>query len=157
LAIVASSDLITNAEEARDYYRAKLGGIRRVTCHGKQVTINFPVEVVHLYSAEGVAGPSDTICTQQIGVGKFDVRVFNLRRAKLLDFVLPAISQCTVSIVGKKGNKVLHGQKLADGCYVRVVLRRGPRKIWVCVSAFPIDERAYTQAKNSKDAIKFPP
>lgn len=153
--LVASSDLITNVEEARDYYRAKLGGIRRVTCHGKQVAINFPIDVVHLYSVSGKPGPNDTICTQQVGFGEFEVRIFDLRRAKLLDRVLPAISCFTVSIVGKKGKKVLHGGRMTDGWYMRVVLRRGPKKVWVCVSAFPVDERAYQQARNSKVA-KFP-
>jgi len=157
---VASADLITCVAEARDYYRVNLGGLRRITCCGKRIDVIFPVEVVHIYSEKGVAGPGVEICTQQIGIAQSDVRVFSLKRARLMDCILPAISKYTVSIFGQgpkgKQNKVLHGPRLPTGEYMRVVLKPSRNKTWVCVSAFPVDAATYRQAWNASRA-KFPP
>lgn len=156
---VATSNLITTLDEAREYYRASLAGVRKVTCCGRRVSIVFPVDVVHPYSEASLTSPppaGSVIVSQQVGEGLFEVRVFSLKRARLLDSILPAISLFTVSIIGQRGNKVLHGPRLVTGEYMRVVLRRGPKDAWTCVSAFPINARTYMQAWNSKRA-KFPP
>lgn len=153
------SDLICTIEDAREYYRAKLAGVRRVTCYGKRIPIVFPLDHVHLYSETpegGILPPGASIVTQQVDHGRFEVRVFSLKRARLMDCVLPAISLFTVSIVGQRGNKVLHGPRLESGEYMRVVLRSGPGDAWTCVSAFPVDLATYRQAWNSRRA-KFPP
>jgi hypothetical protein len=118
----------------------------------------FPLDVVHLYS-ESVKSdppPGSTIVSQNVGPRRFEVRVFSLKRARLMDRVLPAISLFTVSIVGQRENKVLHGPRLGSGEHMRVVLRRGPGDAWTCISGFPVEAIAYMQARNSKRA-KFPP
>lgn len=117
---VERSDLITCLDEARDYYRANLVGVRRVTCCGQQITVIFPFDATHVYT---VAVPNELpvgaqIVTQQVSPTRFEVRMFCLERAVLMDFVLPAISLFTVSIPGQgqrgRENKVLHGRRLPD-------------------------------------------
>ena len=160
---VASSDLITTLEEARDYYRATLVGVRRVTCYGKKISVFFDFDATHMYSESvknGQVPIGSVVVTQQVGVAESEVRIFNLKRAKHMDHVLPAISLFSLSIVGQgaKGRetKVLHGPRLASGEYMRVVLRPAREKTWGCKSAFPIARAAYMQAWNSRRA-KFPP
>lgn len=160
---VARSDLITTLDEARHYYRATLVGVRRVTCYGKKISVFFDFDATHMYSeglVDGQVPLGATVVTQQIGVAVSEVRVFSLKRARHMDYVLPAISLFTLSIVGQgaKGRetKVLHGPRLPSGEYMRVVLRPARDKTWGCKSAFPINHATYMQAWNSKRA-KFPP
>lgn len=152
--MVERSELIQTLAEAREYYRAKLGGVRKVTCHGHKVRLFFPVDVVHIYSSAEATG--EIVTQQRRGVGRFEVRRFDLRRARLIDEVLPAVSLFTVSTVAQDGCKLLHGRRLESGDYQRVALRKGRDDSWVCVSAYPVDARAYLQAWNSARA-KFPP
>jgi hypothetical protein len=133
-----------------------------VTCCGQRIEIVFPFDAVHVYSeaAPEPLVPGTIVVSQQVRPGRFEIRQFSLKRARLIDHVLPAISLFTVSIEGQgaKGreNKVLHGPQLPAGGHMRVVLRPGPGKAWTCVSAFPIDENAWLEAMRSKRA-KFPP
>lgn len=159
---VERSELVTSLEEAREYYRANLAGVRRVTCCEKRIDVVFPADGIHLYS-ESPADPlpeGAVVVRQRIAPGRFDDRVFSISRAKLMDYVLPAISNFTVSIVGQgaKGreNKVLHGPRLPSGDHMRVVLRPGPEKAWTCVSAFPVSPQVWQEALRAKRA-KFPP
>jgi hypothetical protein len=156
-ATVERSEDISTVEEAVAYYRAKLSGVRRVTCYEKRVDIVFPANYTHLYTEATGDGPK---VSQAVAPGRVDVRYFSVDRARLMDHVLPAISGFVFSIEGQgaKGreNRVLHGPKLASGEHMRVVLRPGPQKAWTCVSAFPVSADAYRQAYGSRRA-KFPP
>jgi hypothetical protein len=156
-ALVEKAEDISTVDEAAAYYRAKLSGVRRVTCCGTRIDIVFPANYTHLYSDATGDGPT---VSQTIAPGRVDVRYFSLKRARLMDHVLPAISGFTMSIEGQgaKGreNRVLHGPRLSSGEYMRVVLRPGPKAAWTCVSAFPVSAEAYTQAYRSRRA-KFPP
>lgn len=96
------------------------------------------------------------VVSQQVGPGQFEVRLFSLKRARLLDSILPAISLFTVSTVGQRGHKLLHGPRLPNGEYMRVVLRKGPKTAWTCVSAYSVNHRDYMKAYNSRRA-RFPP
>lgn len=158
MAVVERSELITCLEEARNYYRARLVGVRRVTCCGQRVEIVFPFDAVHVYSEKAPDPPPGdaVLVTQPVGPARFEVRVFSLKRARLMDCVLPAISLFTVSIVGQRKNKVLYGRQLPSGEYMCVALRPGPNTAWTCVSAFPVSHDAWLQALRSKRA-KFPP
>jgi hypothetical protein len=159
---VASSDLITTLEEAREYYRARLVGVRRVTCHGHKIAVFFEFDTIHCYSI-GVKPDAipigAIIVSQQVDVALSEVRIFSLKRARLMDHILPAISLVTVSTEGKGAKntrtRVLHGPRLASGEYMRVVLRKGPKDVWRCVSAFPVSRADYNAAWNSRRA-KFP-
>lgn len=157
---VERSDLITTLQEARDYYRANLVGVRKVTCHDKRVKITFPYEMVHLYSEapDRPIRPGDDVVSQPTCLGRFETRLFSVERARLMDAVLPAISNFTVSIAGngQGERRVLHGQMLATGDYMRVVLRKGPGDAWTCVSAFPVPSGKWLEAMRSARA-KFPP
>src|SRR6266511_1248505 len=132
---VESSDLISTLDEAREYYRVKLSGVRRVTCYTKRIEIVFEADMTHVYSEENGDGPA---VVRQVAPGRSETRRFSLKRARLMDHVLPAISRFTLSIEGQgaKGreNKVLHGPKLESGEYMSVVLRPGPKAAWTCVS-----------------------
>lgn len=155
------SECICNLKEAREYYRAKLVGAHHVSCHGKPVTIVFELEAVHLYSTQAPDSIPDgaEVVSQPARHGNFEVRIFSLRRARLMDQVLRAICLFTVSIPGRAGpgeRRVLHGPRLPTGEYMRVVLRKGPKKAWTCLSAFPVDATAWREARNARTA-KFPP
>ena len=158
---VERAALICTPEEAKDYYRAKLVGTHKITCRGSEVKIGFLYEAVHFYS---VSAPDPVPCGAQILTqprkgGCFEVRVFSLDRARLMDEILRAISLFTVSLPGKTQaaqRRVLHGPRLPDGRYMRVVLQQGRKDVWTCLSAFPVSERAWLEAQRAKTA-KFPP
>jgi len=90
-----------------------------------------------------------------------EVRVFNVERASMMDLVLPAVSRFTVSIPGTattrgREKRMLHGVRLPDGRYMRVVLRPGPGEAFTCVSAYPVSEAVWLDARRAKSA-RFPP
>lgn len=159
---VERSELITCLADARDYYRANLVGVRKVTCCGQKISIVFPFDSTHTYTIKAPVPIPDgaQIVTQRVAATRFEVRIFNLERAVLLDHILPAVSLFTVSIPGQgargRENRVLHGRRLPTGDYMRVVLRPGPETAWTCVSAFPVAEQAWREAYRSRRA-KFPP
>jgi hypothetical protein len=157
-----TSDAISTLDEALLYYRTKLVGAHKITCKAQQVVIVFEESGTHLFS-ESVddinAIPEDALVTRNVGGSKRECRQFCLERAKLMDCVLPAISLFTRCTVGtgapSRPNRQVHGIKMPCGRYMRVVLRPGKPGVWVCLSAFPIDEDAYRKTSWSKTA-KFP-
>jgi len=159
--VPCSADIQTRAE-AVAYYLAKLAGSHTITCRGNRIDIVFEREGTHLFS-QGVddinAILESELVTRNIGGGKRDCRRFCLDRARLMDFVLPAISNF-IRCTGSKGAqsrqpREVHGPKMACGRHMKVVLRGGPGKSWVCLSAYPIDEEAYRKTSWQKPA-KFP-
>ena len=54
--VVIRSEYIATAEEARDYYRAKLAGLHTVTSDGRPVTIVFEHDVYFQSIGRGLAG-----------------------------------------------------------------------------------------------------
>jgi hypothetical protein len=160
--VVIRSEFIATPEEARDYYRARLAGPRTVTSDGRPVTIVFEQDATHLYSSEiknpGAPGP---LVTRRIAPGKVDVREFNIARAQLMDQVLPAIEKYTVSVPAAGGGSgagktLVYGRLIVGVGYMRVVLRPGPGSALSCVSAYPVSEADWMQARRLKRA-KFPP
>lgn len=161
--IVIRSEFIETAEEARDYYRARLAGPHHITSDGRPVTIVFEHDATHLYSTE-IKDPASPLprVTRRIGPGKVDEREFNLERARLMDKVLPAIAEYTVSVPAAGGRagaekSLLYGRVIPGSArYMRVVLRPGPRDAMTCVSAYPVDEVEWLKARRLKRA-RFPP
>jgi hypothetical protein len=161
--VVDASELIETLAEARFYYASKLARTHTVTCKETRIDIVLEQDGTHLFSVEVEdinAIPADQLVTRNIGGGKREVRQFSLERARLMDKVLPAISDFTVCTSGKgapsREPRIVHGPRLPCGRYMRVVLRPGPGTAWTCLSAFAIEEAVYRQAFNSKRA-KFPP
>jgi hypothetical protein len=162
--IALSSDRIETPEEARAYYRAKLGRSHDIALRGEPVTIIFEREATHLYSTE--TSDWNTLPlgqrVERIIPGRRwpEIRQFSLDRARLMDHVLPALSLFTVAIpgTGARGNenRMLHGPQLPNGDYMRVVLRPGPGTAWTCVSAYTINVEKWRDASRAKRA-KFPP
>ena len=145
--------------EARAYYAAKLVRAHEITRHDRRVTVVFEAGATHLFSVETVTG--EVVCAEDrvdrsIGGGRVDVRRFSLERARLMDHVLPALSDFTVSSSAQGGNRLVYGPRLPDGRYMRVVLRPGPGSALTCVSAYPVAEHAWMNARRSKGA-RFPP
>jgi len=160
--VVIRSEYIATAEEARDYYRAKLAGLHTITSDGRPVTIVFEHDATHLYSTEikDPASPLERV-TRRIGPGKVDVREFNVARARLMDKILPAIAGYTVCVPAAGGRagaekSLLNGRALPGGGCMRVVLRPGPRDALTCVSAYPVDQVEWMNARRLKRA-RFPP
>jgi hypothetical protein len=160
--VVIRSEFIATAEEARDYYRARLAGAHNVVSAGRPVTVVFEHDATHLYSSE-IKDPASQLerVTRRIGPGKVDVREFNLARAQLMDKVLPAITGYTVCVPAAGGpagaeKSLLYGRALPGVGYMRVVLRPGPRDALTCVSAYPVDEVEWMKARRLKRA-RFPP
>lgn len=161
---VERSELITTLAEAREYYAAKLAGTHRIDCHGREVTIVFERAATHTYSLEPLdskdIASSDRV-ERRIPGRDVEVRRFSVERARVMDRILPAVSQFTVSTPGTatttgREKRMLHGARLPNGQYMRVVLRPGPGDAFTCVSAYPVEERVWREATRSKRA-KFPP
>ncbi|MEI8255416.1 MAG: hypothetical protein WCJ30_07045 [Deltaproteobacteria bacterium] len=156
---VDHSQLITTVNEARAYYAERLAGAHKIQSAGRDVTIVFERGATHLYSVEVTALPVVAV-TRRLGVGRIEAREFSLERARLMDEVLRAVSLYTVSVPGTGGrgreNRMVHGRRLASGQYLRVVLRPGPGDAWTCVSAYPVTEATWMQARRAKSA-RFPP
>jgi hypothetical protein len=157
-----SSELISSLTEAREYYRVKLARSHSITCGEATVTVVFEPDGTHLYSVEVEdfnAIPDDQVVTRNVGRGKREVRQFSLDRARLMDQVLPSVSNFIwcISSYGppSRSPRLLHGPKMACGRYMRVVLSPGPRTAWTCLSAYPIDAGTFDQARRSKPA-RFP-
>ncbi len=160
--IVIRSDLIETADEARDYYRARLAGPRSITSDGRPVTIVFERDATHLYSTE-LKGPASTLprVVRTIAPGKLDVREFSVERARLMDRVPEAIEGYTVSVPAVGGRagaekSMIYGRLLPAVGYMRVVLRPGPGIAFTCVSAYPVSEGEWMNARRLKRA-RFPP
>lgn len=158
----ASSDAITTLAEALVYYQSKLARSHTITCQGQRVQIVFERDGTHLFSEEVAdieAIPTDQLVTRDKNGGKRECRQFCLERAKLMDQVLPAISKFTRCVGGAQASnrrpKLVHGPKMPCGRYMRVVLRHGPGKSWVVVTAFPISELEYRKASWS-EIVQFP-
>jgi hypothetical protein len=159
--IVIRSAFIERPHEAVDYYAARLAGARVIACHGRNVEIHFEADGTHLFSEDvGSIVADHARIVRRVKGGRIEVRQFALERARLLDQVVTAIERFTVSIPGSGGmgreKRLLHGPRLPDGQYLRVVLRPGPGKAWTCVTAYPVSEVAWREAVRARRA-RFPP
>jgi hypothetical protein len=154
-----SADLISTLGEARAFYASKLAGSHKIACHGKDVTIVFERQATHLFSVE-LDDDAAIPVAERVNDGRGGTRRFSLERARNMDRVLPAVSQFTVSVPGTgpgaRQNKMLHGTRLPDGSYMRVVLRPGPGAAFTCVSAYTISQHKWMEMRRAKSA-KFPP
>jgi hypothetical protein len=161
--VVIRSELIETVEEAKDYFLERISGVHTLNCCGKSVGIFFERSATHLFSEEPqsdiLVPPSEQVVRRVKG-GRVEVRRFSLDRARLMDRVLEAVEHFTVSIPGTGQNghekRMLHGQRLPDGRYLRVVLRPGGPGDFTCVSAYPVNETVWLEARRAKRA-KFPP
>ncbi len=158
-----SSADISTLGEARSYYAEYLVGQQVIECHGRPVTVFFERSATHLFSEEAPSGdalPAHERVMQRVKGGRVEERRFSLDRARLMDRVIDAISHFTVSVpgTGVRGHekRMLHGPRLPDGRYLRVVLRPGGPGDFVCVSAYPVSEAVWLAMRRSKSA-KFPP
>lgn len=125
---------------------------------GLPVTIVFERDATHLYSREvkqeDEPVPPYLLVVRAISPQKTERRIFDLERARLMDHILPAITQCTTVVQGQgaRGREkiLIHGPRLGTGDYMRVVLRPGPGKAWTCVSAYTVNVQAWLQARQAK-------
>jgi hypothetical protein len=161
--VVVRSELISTVAEAKDYYAERISGVHDVNCYGKTVRIFFESAASHMFSEEpptGIVVPSAEQVVRRVHGGRVEIRRFSVDRARLMDRALEAVARFTVSIpgTGQRGHemRMFHGPRLPDGRYLRVVLRPGDETDFVCVSAYPIDERTWLAARRAKSA-KFPP
>lgn len=159
--IVWRSELINSAEEARRYYQERLAGLHRVTCRGRLLTLFFERAAVHIFSVDfsEIPAPLITVVTRKISETIVEERAFSADRARLMDQIIPAVCNFTFSLPGSldaSRNRLLHGPRLPDGRYLRVVLRPGSRGMWTCVTAYPIDSRKWMELRGARTA-KFPP
>ena len=158
--VVIRSELIRTAEEAKDYYNQRIVGLRDLNCRGKIVRVFFDRSVTHMYSEDLEPDSDGPIVTSRLKGGRIEERLFSLDRAHLMDRVFEAIERFTVSVpgTGEKGrqNTLLHGPRLPDGRYLRVVLRPGGPGDFTCVTAYPISAFALDEMRRSKSA-RFPP
>lgn len=157
--VVIRSELIETVDEARAYYACKLAGSHAILCAGYPVTIVFERDMTHAYSDEN-GDPEAAIVRRRLAPGRMEERRFCVRRARLMDKILPSISRFTVSVwaQGARGRekRLLYGPPLSDGHHMLVALRRGPGEAFTCVSAYPVNREKWLAARRAKLA-KFPP
>lgn len=138
--VVATSECITTLAEARTYYASNLAGTRQVPCQNCAAPVLFERDGTHLFSVEVLpitAIPAELLVTRNLGGGKRECRQFSLERARLMDWVIPAISGYTRAVFDKgpisRRTIWLHGEMMSCGRYIRVVLRPGRRNTWVAL------------------------
>jgi hypothetical protein len=163
--VVIRSAFIDTPEEARRYYQERIVGataMRRILCHGREVVVYFDHAGTHAFT-KGFTGPipaGAVLVRRRIALDKYDDRAFDVDRARLMDYIIPAIQNFTFSIPGtspeERENRLLHGPRLPDGRYLRVALSPGPRKAWYFKSAYPIEAVAWRKWRTAK-TVKFPP
>jgi len=166
---VRCSELIETLKQAQELYSNDLAGARTITCSGKRVTIVFERDATHVYSVSwngvdvlGVDERAERLIPIGRGKTRIEVRRFNLERACLMSYILPAISNFTVSVPESGGHaghqkRVLYGPSLPhSNDHMRVVLRNGPGDALTCVSAYPVSREEWLKACKLKRA-KFPP
>lgn len=153
-----SAELIKSPAEAVAFYETHLARAHEITSHARTVTIVFESGATHLFSEDpkGSPFPDEERVERVIPGGRIEVRRFNVARARLMGHVLPALSSFTVSTSALDGKRLVYGPNLGDGRYMRVVLRPGPGSAYTCVSAYPVEEWAWKNARRDK-AAKFPP
>lgn len=158
MVVVERAELVSSLAEARAYYAAKLARSHEITRYDRRVDIVFERDATHLFSIEPTVDqiPEAERVLRDLGGGRIEVRQFSLERAQLMDYVLPALSNFTVSTAAQKGNRLVYGQPLQDGRYMRVALRPGPKDAWTCVSAYPVSKHLWLEARRSQ-AARFPP
>jgi hypothetical protein len=155
---------ISTLDEARQFYRERLAGSHNINCHGTPAIVVFERDATHLFSVDpkGASIPTGHAVVRHIPPRRTEIRLFDLERARLMDRVLPAVSQFTVSVPeagGRAGfqKRVLYGPPLVGSTdRMRVVLRPGPGDAWTCVSAYAVTNREWLAARHLKRA-KFPP
>jgi hypothetical protein len=163
------SELVSTLPEAVAFYAQNLAGARTITCSDKRVTIVFERDATHLFSescADSTALDASEVVERTIPAGqgrtRREVRRFSVTRARLMSYVLPAISCFAVSVPESGGRqdhqkRVLYGPPLPGSrSRLRVVLRPGPGDAFTVVSAYPVDEVEFVKACRLKRA-KFPP
>jgi hypothetical protein len=160
--VVIRSEYIADVREARRYYQERLAGRpHQVTCYGRPVVLFFDHGVNHAYTTDVSKGqPGAAVITRDLRGGRRETRVFCLDRARLMDQIIPAVCAYSFTLAGKapveRHNRLVHGPRLPDGRYLRVVLASGPRGMWYCKSAYPLTAAEWLYARSSV-AIKFPP
>lgn len=134
--------------------------MHRVSCRGREVTLFFEHAAIHVYTEEYQTPSGLTIVRRRISPEVVEERAFSIDRARLMDHIIPAVRYFTFSLPGtgpeNRENRLLHGPRLPDGRYLRVVLSPGPRDTWYCKSAYPIDAAKWMELRGARTA-KFPP
>jgi hypothetical protein len=157
---VIRADLIDTEREARSYYQDRLAGAHEVNCRGHRIVVFFEAAANHVYTEEPWSGCKAPLIRRRLPGGRVDERVFCLDRARLMDRIIPAIQYVAFSLpgaeTGARENRLLHGPPMKDGRCVRVVLSPGPRGMWFCKSAYPLDRAKWMILRGARSA-KFPP
>jgi len=158
--VVIRSELVADGREARRYYEERLAGMHVVSCHGRNVTLFFERAANHVYTKKPLPGNTEPLIKRRLAANRFEERIFCLDRARLMDQIIPSVCSFTFSLPGtsaaNRSNRLLHGPRLRDGRYLRVVLSPGPRGSWYCKSAYPIDPRLWMELRRAR-TVKFPP
>jgi hypothetical protein len=136
------------------------------------VSIVFERDATHLYSddpheRQGVYHPTDIPIEQRVvrrlPSRRYELRRFNLHRARHMDEVLRAITLYTFAesagVFCGREKVLLYGAPLPSGACMRVVLRPGPGDAFTCVSAYMVSHYKWVQARDRTRArpARFPP
>jgi hypothetical protein len=155
--VVWKSELIDNADEARNYYAQRLQRAWHITCHAKPVTIVFQPRDTHTFS-ESITEDNTHMpkVSRRFSSTNTEERAFSPERARLMDRIIPSIERFSRSIHSVNvGGRQLFGPPMPGGMRLSVVLRRGLGETWNVVTAFPVDGKVWMQAVRAK-AAKFP-
>jgi hypothetical protein len=160
-AIVATSASIADRADAVAYFYSKIAGVRNVRVGEAEVAIRIPRDGIHVFTespGEAPLSASERV-ERTVRGGGTELRRFSLDRARLMDQIFIAIGRFTVSVggTGVKGgeNRLIHGPRLLDGRYLRVVLRPEGKLRYVVVSTYPVNEDVWRRSFLDRKA-RFP-
>lgn len=156
--MVARSVDIETREEALAYY-ATLTGDHRIVVSDVEVTIRFVAEEIHPFTVsveEGRSPPESSVVRRPDKSG--ETRIFSRQRARLLDEILPTLSNPVGCVPGTAPKSLqVYGPANKDGQRLAVVLIPH-RNYYIVRTAFPLSREDFAKlARKKSRPLPWPP
>lgn len=153
----ACSADIKNAEETKQYYREKLVGDHEIQVGGAVLVIRFAREEIHAFTEdiqEGNTPPPEKLVQRP---KSSEVRVFSLTRARLLDSILPTLSNAAGAVAAKEPRSTLvFGPSDKEGKRIAVVIYP-VEHCFAVRTAYPLTPKEFAHYRRTSKSRPWPP
>jgi hypothetical protein len=161
--VVRTAALLETLEEARVYYEARLVGehVIETPGDGDPLVLRFNREEIHLYTEELRPGtrPNPAMLVQRSGRSG-EVRRFSRVRARLMDQIIPTISNPVACLEAKiPGGRMLVGPPTLEATQrlVVVVAPDSDDCVYFVRTAYPMSQTDYARALRVERRARWPP